>query len=69
MQALLRHIWLELGNTILFITHDVDEALSLGTRVIVMSKGPGKIAKEYKTDFTYSIAKNDAEQIITVTIS
>ncbi|WP_196590454.1 ABC transporter ATP-binding protein [Pectinatus frisingensis] len=63
MQSLLRHIWLELGNTILFITHDVDEALSLGTRVIVMSKGPGKIAKEYQTDFTYSIAKNNAEQI------
>ncbi|WP_196600917.1 ABC transporter ATP-binding protein [Pectinatus frisingensis] len=63
MQSLLRHIWLELGNTILFITHDVDEALSLGTRVIVMSKGPGRIAKEYKTNFTFSIAQNDAGQI------
>lgn len=52
MQNLLRNIWWETGKTILFITHDVDEALSLGTRLLVMSKRPGKIVKEFRTSFT-----------------
>ncbi|MDQ0202444.1 ABC transporter ATP-binding protein [Pectinatus haikarae] len=63
MQAMLRKIWLELNNTILFITHDVDEALSLGTRVLVMAKGPGRIIREYKTSFTYSAAQENTESI------
>lgn len=55
MQTLIRNIWWETEKTILFITHDVDEALSLGTRVLVMSKRPGRIVKEFRTTFTYSI--------------
>ena len=55
MQALIRGIWADTGKTILFITHDVDEALALGTRVLVMSKRPGKIVAEFQTDFTYSV--------------
>ncbi|ETJ29212.1 Nitrate transport ATP-binding protein NrtD, partial [human gut metagenome] len=35
---------------------DVDEALALATRIIVMSSRPGRIVKEFKTDFTYDIA-------------
>lgn len=53
MQKLIRDIWMENKNTIFMITHDIDEALSLGTRVLVMSKPPGKILKEFKLDFTY----------------
>ena len=52
MQGLIRDIWKENESTILLITHDIDEALSLGTRVIVMSKRPGKILKEFDLDFT-----------------
>lgn len=55
MQSLLRNIWRESQCTILFITHDVDEALSLGTRVLVMSKRPGRIIKEFRPDFTHSM--------------
>ncbi|MHC1719171.1 MAG: ABC transporter ATP-binding protein [Clostridiaceae bacterium] len=55
MQSLIRKIWLKTNNTVFMITHDVDEALSLATRVIVMSKRPGTIISEFKTDFTYSI--------------
>lgn len=54
MQTLIRKIWWETGKTIFFITHDIDEALSLGTRVIVMSKHPGTIIKEYNINFTKS---------------
>ena len=48
MQSLIREIWSKTNNTVFFITHDVDEALSLATRVIVMSARPGRIVKEFK---------------------
>ena len=62
MQTLTRNIWWEAGKTILFITHDVDEALSLGTRVLVMSKRPGKIIKEFKPTFTNSITGENSNK-------
>ncbi|KNZ43378.1 ABC transporter ATP-binding protein [Acetobacterium bakii] len=51
MQKLIRDIWKKNHNTIFMITHDVDEALSLGTRVLVMSSSPGTIIKELNLDF------------------
>lgn len=39
LQTGIAHIHRELGVTIVFITHDIKEALKLGTRVLVMSKG------------------------------
>ncbi len=51
MQKLVRDIWKKNRNTIFMITHDVDEALSLGTRILVMSKSPGRIIKELNLDF------------------
>lgn len=62
MQQLLRNIWRETGCTILFITHDVDEALSLGTRVLVMSRNPGRIIQEFTTSFTCGITSENAGQ-------
>ncbi len=56
MQTLIRKIWETTENTVFLITHDVDEALALATRVIVMSSRPGRIVKEFNTDFTYDIA-------------
>jgi ABC-type nitrate/sulfonate/bicarbonate transport system ATPase subunit len=46
MQALLLNVWSELGQTILFITHDVDEALLLADRVYVMTSRPGTVLDE-----------------------
>ncbi|WNS43959.1 ABC transporter ATP-binding protein [Paenibacillus sp. MMS20-IR301] len=60
MQLLLRNIWRETGCTILFITHDVDEALSLGTRVLVMSRSPGRILQEFTPPFTYGITGGES---------
>jgi NitT/TauT family transport system ATP-binding protein len=39
LHSVLRDLWRRSGKTILFVTHDVDEALMLGTRVIVVSHG------------------------------
>ncbi len=59
MQNLLRDIWLETNKTIIFITHDVDEALLLATKVIVMSRHPGRVIKEINPTFTKHITKED----------
>lgn len=61
MQALIRDIWRKNNSTVFFITHDVDEALALATRVIVMSARPGRIVREFQTDFTYDIAGPNQE--------
>lgn len=45
MQELLATVSRETGSTIVFITHDIDEAILLGTRILVMSKRPGTIRK------------------------
>ncbi len=50
MQESLLKIWTEFGITVLFVTHDIDEAVFLGDRVLVMSAGPGKIIADIKID-------------------
>ncbi|WP_131735810.1 ABC transporter ATP-binding protein [Actinomadura roseirufa] len=43
LQEELRRIWRRTGTTILFVTHSVDEAVFLGTRIIALSRRPGRI--------------------------
>lgn len=43
LQAELVRIWQRVGSTIIFITHNIQEAILLGDRVMVMSTAPGKI--------------------------
>jgi len=49
-QELLR-LWQESESTVLFITHSVDEAITLSDRVIVLSSRPGKIVADIKIPF------------------
>ena len=42
MQAQLNRLWEDERTTVLFVTHDVDEAVRLGHRVLVMTGGPGR---------------------------
>lgn len=51
MQQLLLDVWERIKTTILFITHDIDEALFLADRILVMSPRPGRIIEELKIDF------------------
>jgi NitT/TauT family transport system ATP-binding protein len=43
----LERIWRETGVTILFVTHDVREAVRLGDRIVVLTSRPGKVADEF----------------------
>lgn len=45
MQAYLLQIWKKVDVTILFITHDLDEAALLADRILVMSANPGRVAE------------------------
>lgn len=44
-------IWKETGMTILFITHNIEEAVLLSQRVYVMASHPGRVIEEVKIDF------------------
>lgn len=44
-------IWQETGMTIIFITHNVEEAVLLSQRVYVMASHPGRVTKELKIEF------------------
>jgi NitT/TauT family transport system ATP-binding protein len=46
LQDLLLKLWADLKLTVLFVTHDLDEALYLAQRVILLSASPGTIAED-----------------------
>ena len=46
MQLLMREIWEKEHPTVVFITHEIDEAVFLANKIYVMSARPGKIMKE-----------------------
>lgn len=50
MQESLLTIWSEFNTTVLFVTHDVDEAIFLGDRILIMSANPGSIIADIKVE-------------------
>lgn len=52
LQRELEHIWAQSGKSVVFVTHDIEEALYLSTRVLVMSKRPGRIIEDVTVPFS-----------------
>jgi len=50
MQELLLHVWSEYRMTVLFVTHDIDEAVYLGSRVAVLTRRPGRLKALFDVD-------------------
>jgi NitT/TauT family transport system ATP-binding protein len=59
LQDELLDIWRETGKTILFVTHDVEEAVKLADRVVVMAKDPGRIREVVDVDIERPRERSD----------
>lgn len=53
MQELLLEVWEQHRKTVLFVTHDIDEAIFMANRVVVMSARPGRLKCDIKIDLPY----------------
>jgi NitT/TauT family transport system ATP-binding protein len=50
LEDLILRLWRDLGVTTLFVTHDIDEAVYLGQRVIILSSSPTTVMEDLKID-------------------
>ncbi|MGB8488114.1 MAG: ABC transporter ATP-binding protein, partial [Xanthobacteraceae bacterium] len=53
MNLELLHIWRKAKKTIVFVTHGITEAVFLGTRVIVLTAGPARMADNFQVDLPH----------------
>ncbi len=61
MQDELLRIWQERGTTMVLVTHDVDEAIYLGDRIVIMSQRPGKVESILDVKMKRPRERNNAE--------
>lgn len=61
MQDELLRLWQRSGHIVLMVTHDIDEALYLGTRVLVMAPRPGRIRADLVNDMSYPRSRTSDE--------
>ena len=53
MNLELLRIWKESGKTIMFVTHGISEAVFLGTRVVVLTAGPARMADNFEVELAH----------------
>jgi NitT/TauT family transport system ATP-binding protein len=64
MRSEMERIWLETGKTVVFVTHDIEEALQLADRTVVLSNKPTRVLEiiELKTPRPRSLADRDLDK-------
>jgi NitT/TauT family transport system ATP-binding protein len=50
LEDLVRTVWKQFGMTMLFVTHDIDEAVYLGERVVMLSASPTHVVEDLDID-------------------
>jgi NitT/TauT family transport system ATP-binding protein len=50
MQEELLQLWADIGFTMLFVTHSIEEAIIVGNRILVLSPHPGQVKAELNSD-------------------
>lgn len=53
LQAELIRLWMRTGKTMLFVTHDLAEAVTLSQRVVLFSRRPGRVIRSFEVPFPY----------------
>ncbi|GAA1667630.1 ABC transporter [Citricoccus zhacaiensis] len=53
LEDLVRSVWKKLGLTVLFVTHDIDESVYLGERVIILSSSPTVVQDDVRIDLPF----------------
>jgi len=64
MQTMIRSLWKQNQSTILFVTHDIEEALLLGTKIYVMKKGDINLIANYDITYTCELIDNPKARIV-----
>ncbi|WP_375456226.1 ABC transporter ATP-binding protein [uncultured Methylobacterium sp.] len=59
LQDEVQRIQAETGKTVLFVTHDIDEAVTLADRVVVLAGKPGRVAAEVRIDLARPRRRRD----------
>ena len=63
LQEQLIGVWKRFENTIVFVTHDVDEAVFLADKIVILDKNPGRIAEIIEVNIE-RIRKRDSPEFI-----
>lgn len=61
LQKYLVDAWLEEPRTVIYVTHDIDEAIYLADRIAIMTPSPGRIAQYVRVDLGRPRDRNSAE--------
>jgi len=52
-------LWRDVGMTVVFVTHDLAEAIAMATRVVIVTARPGRVKAEYKIDLPTDLTTTD----------
>jgi NitT/TauT family transport system ATP-binding protein len=52
-------LWRDVGMTVVFVTHDLAEAIAMCTRVVIVTARPGRVKSQYKIDLPTGLSTTD----------